>query len=102
MPKPKILIVIGIPHPEVPVLCGLVDIIVGLRVEELSLVEIDRVALRFSTFGGCEMLLPTELFGKFFAAIPTVLVFPLHKHSAGFIANQATGVSSSRKVELRG
>ena len=70
--KTEVVVVIGIPDPEVPILRWLVDVASGLRVEEFALVEVHGVTLGFATFGGSEMLFALELFGKIRTAIPTV------------------------------
>ena len=102
MAEAKVVVVIGIPNPEVPIFGGLVDVAVGLRVKEFGLIQIHGVTLGFAAVGGSQVLFAEEFFGQFFSAIPSIFVLPLHEHSAGFVADQLAGFGSGGKVEIRG
>ena len=75
----KAFIVVRVPYPEVPILRGLIDITVGLRVEKLALVKVHGESLGFTALRCSQVFVVAKLLGEFLPAISSVPVFPFNQ-----------------------
>src|SRR6266516_2189244 len=99
MSESEIGIIIRIPDPEVPFFRRLKDVALGLCIEELALVKINREALGLAAFVGGQVFLMAKLRGEFLSSISSVPVVPFDEHGAGFLADEPAFFGDLGKVE---
>src|ERR1035441_2483596 len=89
----QVVVVVGVPDPEVPAFGRLVNIATCLSGEEFALVEVHRISLCSPALVGGQVLFAPKLLGKLFSSLP------FHQYRTRLVADEAAFFGSFGEIK---